>query len=196
VSKIRLTPNASGTGTVTLTVPSTSTDRTITLPDTTGTLLDSSGVMVDQWRLTTNMCGPANDVLITNWERVDNASFGYIGTGMTHSSGTFTFPSTGIYKVVAVAGVYGTSADNQVGLGQWFTTDNSTYVGVAYGYTGDNPTSVFSGTAYTSCLYDVTDVSLCKIQFKTYSINSSNNCLQGTTSNNQTTITFERLGDT
>ena len=41
MSKIRLTPNASGTGTVTLTVPSTSTDRTITLPDETGTLQPS-----------------------------------------------------------------------------------------------------------------------------------------------------------
>lgn len=39
MSKIRLTPNASGTGTVTLTVPSTSTDRTVTLPDNTGTIL-------------------------------------------------------------------------------------------------------------------------------------------------------------
>jgi len=39
VSKIRLTPNASGTGTVTLTVPSTSTDRTITLPDSTGNVV-------------------------------------------------------------------------------------------------------------------------------------------------------------
>jgi len=39
VSKIRLTPNASGTGTVTLTVPSTSTDRTVTLPDETGTVV-------------------------------------------------------------------------------------------------------------------------------------------------------------
>ena len=39
MSKIRLTPNASGTGTVTLTVPSTSTDRTLTLPDNTGTIL-------------------------------------------------------------------------------------------------------------------------------------------------------------
>ena len=39
MSKIRLTPNASGTGTVTLTVPSTSTDRTITLPDSTGNVV-------------------------------------------------------------------------------------------------------------------------------------------------------------
>jgi hypothetical protein len=47
VSKIRLTPNASGTGTVTLTVPSTSTDRTLTLPDTTGDIVttgDSSTI--------------------------------------------------------------------------------------------------------------------------------------------------------
>ena len=42
MSKIRLTPNASGTGTVTLTVPSTSTDRTITLPDNTGDIITTS----------------------------------------------------------------------------------------------------------------------------------------------------------
>ena len=39
MSKIRLTPNASGTGTVTLTVPSTNTDRTISLPDTAGNVV-------------------------------------------------------------------------------------------------------------------------------------------------------------
>jgi len=45
VSKIRLTPNASGTGTVTLTVPSTSTDRTVTLPDETGTVLTTESTV-------------------------------------------------------------------------------------------------------------------------------------------------------
>ncbi len=44
MSKIRLTPNASGTGTVTLTVPSTSTDRTVTLPDNTGDVLTTGSV--------------------------------------------------------------------------------------------------------------------------------------------------------
>jgi hypothetical protein len=46
VSKIRLTPNASGTGTVTLTVPSTSTDRTITLPDKAGAIAVGAGTIV------------------------------------------------------------------------------------------------------------------------------------------------------
>lgn len=46
MSKIRILPNASGTGTVTLSTPSTNTDRTITLPDGEGTVL-TSGFGVD-----------------------------------------------------------------------------------------------------------------------------------------------------
>jgi hypothetical protein len=38
MSKIALTPNASGTGTLTVAAPNTNTDRTITLPDATGTM--------------------------------------------------------------------------------------------------------------------------------------------------------------
>lgn len=39
MSKIALTPNPSGTGTLTLAAPNTNTDRTITLPDATTTLV-------------------------------------------------------------------------------------------------------------------------------------------------------------
>jgi hypothetical protein len=38
MSKIALTPNASGTGTLTIAAPNTNTDRTLTLPDSTSTL--------------------------------------------------------------------------------------------------------------------------------------------------------------
>jgi hypothetical protein len=34
-------------------------------------------------------------VISANLERIDTAGQGYIGTGMTESSGIFTFPSTG-----------------------------------------------------------------------------------------------------
>ena len=88
MSKIRLTPNASGTGTVTLTVPSTSTDRTITLTDTTGTLLDSSGQYADQWYLNTNWTTNAD---ITAWTRLTSDNGGNIGSAMSVSSGVFTF---------------------------------------------------------------------------------------------------------
>lgn len=39
MSKIALTPNASGTGTLTIAAPNTNTDRTLTLPDVTTTLV-------------------------------------------------------------------------------------------------------------------------------------------------------------
>jgi hypothetical protein len=42
MAKVKIQGNASGTGVITLTAPNTSTDRTITLPDTTGTLLDEN----------------------------------------------------------------------------------------------------------------------------------------------------------
>ena len=41
MSKIKLTGHASGSGVLTIAAPNTDTDRTITLPDVTGTLLDS-----------------------------------------------------------------------------------------------------------------------------------------------------------
>ena len=42
MSKVKIQGNASGSGVLTITAPNTSTDRTITLPDTTGTLLDEN----------------------------------------------------------------------------------------------------------------------------------------------------------
>jgi hypothetical protein len=44
MSKIALTPNASGTGTFTIASPGTNTDRTLTLPDATGTILSSAAI--------------------------------------------------------------------------------------------------------------------------------------------------------
>ena len=43
MAKVKIQGNASGTGVLTVTAPNTSTDRTITLPDSTGTLLNSDG---------------------------------------------------------------------------------------------------------------------------------------------------------
>ena len=42
MAKVKIQGHASGTGALTVTAPNTSTDRTITLPDSTGTLLDEN----------------------------------------------------------------------------------------------------------------------------------------------------------
>ena len=44
MSKITLSSNASGTGTLTIASPNTSTDRTLTLPDSTGTMATNEAI--------------------------------------------------------------------------------------------------------------------------------------------------------
>ena len=77
----------------------------LTLGASGDTLQAASGVtnnlgisMADQWRLTTSFTGDAGPIS-SNLERNDSSGFAKIGTGMTESSGTFSFPSTGIYKL-------------------------------------------------------------------------------------------------
>jgi hypothetical protein len=58
MSKISLTGNASGTGTFTIASPNSNTDRTLSLPDQTGTLLTNSGA------ISVNASAPAPSVSI------------------------------------------------------------------------------------------------------------------------------------
>ena len=55
--------------------------------------------MADQFRLSSSLSNPGNVDITTNFERPDDATFNKIGTGMTESSGIFTFPETGLYLV-------------------------------------------------------------------------------------------------
>jgi len=52
----------------------------------------------DMWNLTTSFSGDAEPIA-SNWERYDYKLHGVKGTGMTQSSGIWTFPSTGWWNV-------------------------------------------------------------------------------------------------
>jgi hypothetical protein len=54
MSKVKIQGHASGTGVLTVTAPNTSTDRTITLPDSTGTILDNTSTL-DATKLSGNL---------------------------------------------------------------------------------------------------------------------------------------------
>ena len=58
--------------------------------------------MMDQWRIRNDNNKGNNEVIDYNWERSDTF-FAQIGTGMSESSGIFTFPQTGIYLILAQA---------------------------------------------------------------------------------------------
>ena len=101
----------------------------------TGTLPTSNYVQggiteADQWRITDDFT--PSGYVTANWERNDT-NFDKIGTGMTESSGVFTFPSTGIYKLEwDTNGKYnGSSREIATRIGM--TTNNSSYSYVVEG---------------------------------------------------------------
>ena len=197
MSNVRIQGNASGTGTITFQAPNTNTDRTLNIPDTTGTLLDSSNSTffnVDNWYLTANHT--TNDT-ITAWSRPTTANFGRIGTGMSVSSGHFTFPSTGIYLIIANFNLTatGSSNDNVGVLGQ-VTTDNFSTTDADRLYTFGYDQSGWAHMSTLYCTFDCTDTSNDKIRFVATSITSPN-YIRGYGGNlYHTTVSFIRLGDT
>ena len=64
-----------------------------------GTMSPLGGITeLDSWRITSNFSGNAEPIT-ANWERDDAYGHGKPGTGMTESSGIFTFPATGFWYV-------------------------------------------------------------------------------------------------
>jgi len=160
--------------------------------------------MADQWRLSATYSYSNNQAdidLTSNWERVDTDGFGQIGTGMTESSGIFTFPSTGIYLITFTFFADNTAATGNnrfVGGNISTTVDNSSY-SVASQVYSNIPAAAMAKDAYTNGsilhMFDVTDVTTHKVKFRvTANLNSTN--FQGSTSATYTSASFIRLGDT
>ena len=172
-------------------------DKTITLPNTTGTMALTSDISAgglteaDNWRLTTTVSSNTNPV--TNWERGDSLLQGsYVGTGMTESSGIWTFPATGIYLINLFASLVHITSGATCGLTIYATNDGgSTYSTIAV--IGSKGSDEYQNQAL-STFVDITDTSLCKIKVGVAFGGSGQ--LAGSTTSNSTTLTFLKLGDT
>jgi hypothetical protein len=102
----------------------------------------------DQWRLTASIT--TSQDITANLERNDSPSYGSIGTGMTESSGVFTFPSTGIYLVTAQAYFNSTSGVvDYMGIVTKVTINNSSYSTVNQNYANANDTDQYGGVFYS-----------------------------------------------
>jgi len=164
-----------------------------TLQATVGTTNNLGISMADQWRITTNLSSNGTNVVGTNWERNDT-NFDKIGTGMTESSGIFTFPSTGIYNIIYNGLLYADNAVAYAGFNLQQTTDNSSYTDAIYGYGGNASAAGRYSGFYGNGIFDVTNTTTHKIRLRTTSPNTVT--FQGDTSIQVTGITFIRIGDT
>jgi len=147
--------------------------------------------MFDMWRMTADLNSNA-DPISANLERVDDVTFAKIGTGMTESSGTFSFPETGLYEVHF--NFYGESNADGYNTMIKFTSDNSTYTTVAGQSVGDS--SGYNVTGGYGTIFNVTDITNDKVRFSTSGMAGNNNTrMYGDTSQSLTYFQFIRLGD-
>ena len=118
-------------------------------------------------------------------------------SGMTESSGIFTFPSTGIYLIKIVFDVIAggsSGADIAADVKINTTVNNSDYTQQTATYLSVHGNGV-SSVGMAEFIFDVTDTSTHKCKFRYYR-STSGSILRGSTSQNETHATFIRLGDT
>lgn len=155
----------------------------------TGPLLTQA----DTWQNNANFTqSSGNNVDITTMARNTSVSFGGIGTGLSHSSGVFTFPETGIYFINAFMTAEGSGSGNLI-IRE--TIDGgSNYSSLAL----TSMANMSTGHGYNwSCngLMDVTDTSLVKFKIATY-FSASGVVVMGNANYTITGVTVVRLGDT
>ena len=173
---------------------------TITIPGSTGTMALTSDISAgglteaDQWNITANVS--SSGTLTANWARPSGTLLSYKGTGMTQSSGIFSFPSTGYWLIMVQAylsspgsGV-GSAQLNTVSTNDDFSSEDEIGVNRIYQTSGNNYTTTFSQS-----IIDVTNVSNDKIKF-VFS-QSGDGAIEGSTNPlNSSRFGFYKLGDT
>jgi hypothetical protein len=184
---------ASG-GIYTITGTDTSSNRTLTLPDEAGTIATTNGITgTDQWRVTSEITTAG--IIDSNIERNDESSFGKIGSGMSVSSGVWTFPTTGLWSVSVDARLSIASGDVNVGVITYASINGgSTWDLSARASQGNSGTATITGGGSSQIFVNVTDTSQVKVKFHANSVASGSD-IGGSTDENRTSFTFIRLGD-
>ena len=168
--------------------------------------VDVSGITqgiteADQWRITANATMGSTAVLTSNWERNDSTGNGVpFGTGLSESSGTYTFAQTGVYLIH----ITGTSQSAGEFLNRYFlrvSTDNfSSSSDVCWTFANggwQSGSTQLPQTASNFYIFDVTDTTTHKFQIAAGVLTSSTTVtLLGSTTEQHTGFTVWRIGDT
>ena len=174
-------------------------DASVTADDLASGLASQGIEMVDQWNVTSNSSINGESTITSNWSRYSTVAsvgsyIGTIGTGMSESSGIFTFPQTGLYQVFYNFMFRCNGGRTYIGQRQAISTDS----GSNFTNSTTNYTNGYMNTAYATVsslmTYDVTDVSTFRIKFIVNVSDTGN--LQGSSGVIYTGAVFTRVGDT
>ena len=187
--------SAQGSGTITL----GASGETIALAS--GASVTGNGLVgiteADQWQITsqTSISADTDTFITSGWSRTVPSTFNYIGSGMSQSSGVFTFPSTGIYLVTFTLVTARNGSTRYFEARIHATTNNSSYSNI--GQSTGHINQVSGGTLSTvtfSTYVDVTDTSNVKVKFSSIADEAID--LVAASSYVRTNASFIRLGDT
>jgi len=157
---------------------------------------------VDQWYVTADWVGSTSTTTITaNWARSSVGSSGdlyeKIGTGMTESSGIFTFPATGIWLILSQLMGYDNATSNYASCMIFGTSDSFSSSDVLLNNAKNNIQRT-SGNVYAgifgAAIFDCKNTSTYKVRM---AANSEDSIVwQGHADRMDTGATFIRLGAT
>ena len=173
-------------------------DKTITIPNTTGTMALTSDITsglssAQQFRLTANVSSTGD--ITSNWAVPNTENQGNLGSLVSESSGIFSFSSTGFYFIKFEANYSITTATNSFGIIEiYLTDDNSTYTSSTYSIFGGQ-SDYDLGFGGISTIIDVTNTTNDKVKFK-FTDQTGNPRLNGSTTQNKSVVTFLKLGET
>tara|TARA_Y100000361_G_scaffold4046_1_gene3475 strand:+ start:432 stop:1229 length:798 start_codon:yes stop_codon:yes gene_type:complete len=148
----------------------------------------------DMWKLTSDLTF-ANDTVTVITANLARHSYqtDKKGTGMSESSGIFTFPSTGLYYIDFTGFVVATSSTDYSGGGIHATTDNSSYNIMTQNFTNTQGSGDHANfRCHTT--FNVTNTSTHKVRFFQFSQNGTGR-LESDTNQFRTGFTFMRIGD-
>jgi hypothetical protein len=138
MSKVKIQGNASGTGVLTISAPNTSTDRTITLPDSTGTILDNTSTL-DATKLSGNL--PA----------ISAASLTNVPKDVT-VGGRKNIIINGNMRVAQRGTSFTDPASGAFTLDRWKSGVHTSTAAANYTQEADAPTAAQAGTNFVNCL--------------------------------------------
>ena len=149
----------------------------------------------DIWDLTTSFTGNATPIA-SNLQRSGVPAFEKIGTGMSESSGIFSFPSTGKWEVTFYIMQY-PAPERYSQHSIQVTTNDSSYSDtntITVNLT-DEAGGIDGQMGVGTTLIDVTDIANVKVRFVAVSQNTSSG-LHGASGYHYTSFFFKRIGDT
>ena len=190
--------DGSGNYTILTNGGSLSSDKTITIPNTTGTMALTSDITsglssAQQFRLTANVTSTGD--ITSNWAAPNTENQGNLGSLVSESSGIFSFSSTGFYYIRFDVDHTVTVAANTFGIIEiYLTDDNSTYTSAAFAYFGGQ-SDYDQGFGGISTIIDVTNTTNDKVKFK-FTDQTGNPRINGSTTQNKSVVTFLKLGET